>query len=99
MTRKIDPTEARKDAIHRRAAAEIRRDPRFIEEAAARLERWLQRSGDPPDPALVEWRIALAALDPDQLAAFLESPTPRAKRMRISSPFYWPEPLRGGLGR
>ena len=88
--RKVDPTEASKDEIHRRAAAEIRRDPGVIAQAAARLERWLLRSGDPPDPALVEWKIALAALDPEQLAEFLESPTPRARRMRISSPFYWP---------
>ncbi|HEX3481988.1 MAG TPA: hypothetical protein VHT91_43540 [Kofleriaceae bacterium] len=90
MTRKVDPTELRNAEIHRRAAAEIRRDPRIIEQAAARLERWIVRSGDPPDPALVEWETALAMLDAEQLADFLESPTPRAKRMRISSPFFWP---------
>jgi len=90
VTRKIDPTQVRKDEIHRRVAAEIRRDPRLIEQAAARLDRWMLRSGDPPDPALLEWKIALASLDASQLADFLESPTPRAKRMRISSPFFWP---------
>jgi hypothetical protein len=89
MTRKVDPMQVRKDEIHRRVAAEIRRDPRVIEQAAARLDRWMQRSGTPPDPALVEWKIALSSLDPGQLADFLESPTPRAKRMRISSPFFW----------
>lgn len=90
MTRKVDPTELRNTEIHRRVAAEIRRDPRIIEQAAARLERWMLRDGDPPDPALVEWKTALQMLDPEQLANFLESPTPRAKRMRISSPFFWP---------
>lgn len=89
MTRKVDPTELRNHEIHRRVAAEIRRDPRIIEQASARLDRWMLRSGDPPDPALVEWKTALATLDPGQLADFLESPTPRAKRMRISSPFFW----------
>jgi len=90
MTREVDPTELRNDEIHVRVAAEIRHDPRLIEQAAVRLDRWLLRGGDPPDPALVEWKTALAALDPGQLADFLESPTPRAKRMRISSPFFWP---------
>jgi hypothetical protein len=90
MTRKVDPTQVRKDEIHRRVAAEIRRDSRVIQQAAARLDRWMRRSGDPPDPALVEWTIALTSLDAGQLADFLESPTPRAQRMRISSPFFWP---------
>lgn len=90
MTRKIDPTEIRDSDIHRRVAAAIRRDPRVIEEAVVRLERWMVRDGDPPDPALVEWKTALEMLDPAQLASFLESPTPRAKRMRISSPFVRP---------
>jgi hypothetical protein len=90
VTRKIDPTEVRKDETHRRVAAEIRRDPRVIDEAAARLERWMLRDGAPPDPALVEWKIALSMLDTAELAEFLESPTPRAKRMRISSPFFRP---------
>ena len=90
MTREVDPTELRNDEIHLRVAAEIRRDPRLIEQATARLDRWMLRGGDPPDPPLVEWKTALAALDPGQLADFLESPTPRAKRMRISSPFFWP---------
>jgi len=89
VTRKVDPTQVRKDEIHRRVAGEIRRDPHIIEQAAQRLARWMLRSGDPPDPALVEWKIALASLDARQLADFLESPTPKAKRMRISSPFFW----------
>jgi hypothetical protein len=89
VTRKIDPTEVRNDEIHRRAAAEIRRNPEVVEQATAQLDRWMRRGGDPPDPALVEWKTVIAVLDPAQLADFLESPTPRAKRMRISSPFFW----------
>ena len=88
VVRKLDPTEVRNDEIHRRVAVEIRRDPRLIEQAVARLERWVARDGDPPDPALAEWRTALAMLEVEALASFLESPTPRAKRMRCSSPFF-----------
>lgn len=83
---KVDPTELENDEIHRRVAVAIRRDPALIERARERLARWLPRSEN--DPALVEWQIALDALDVEQLATFLESPTPRAKRMRISSPFF-----------
>lgn len=48
------------------------------------LDKWLAHDAH---PALVEWKIALAMLDPHELAQFLESATPRARRMRISSPF------------
>lgn len=89
MTRKVDPTEVRNTELHRRVAAKIRLDPALTEQAAAVLDRWMRRDGDPPDPALLEWKTALEMLDPAQLADFLESPTPRAKRMRISSPFFW----------
>jgi len=40
--------------------------------------------------AQLAWKTALAMLDAGQVADFLESRTPRAKRMRISSPFFWP---------
>jgi hypothetical protein len=86
---RIDPTEVRNTDLHRLVAGKIRRDPALIEQAAAVLDRWMRQDGEPPDPALVEWKTALEMLDPAQLAAFLESPTPRAKRMRISSPFFW----------
>ena len=80
----MDPIEARNDEIHRRVAALIRRDPTVIAKARATLDRWLASS---TEPALVEWQNALAMFEPEQLARFLESETPRAKRMRISSPF------------
>jgi hypothetical protein len=83
-----DPDQLRKDEAHRRIAARIRRDPGVIALAAARLEQWLAADPPPPDPALLEWKAALEMLDPADLADFLESPTPRAARMRISSPFF-----------
>ena len=84
MERRRDPVEAKNDERHRKIAALIRTDPTVISKAAAVLDRWL---ADDAHPALVEWKTAFAMLDPHELAEFLESPTPRARRMRISSPF------------
>jgi hypothetical protein len=85
--READPIEARNDAVHRRVAERIRRDSSVIAEATKRLERWLGERTD-PNPALLEWRAAIKMLEPSELADFLESDTPRAKRMRVSSPFF-----------
>ena len=84
MERKVDPIEQKNDELHRRIAALIRRDPSAIARARARLEAWLDRDNT---PAWVEWRTAFEMLDPGELADFLESTTPRARRMKISSPF------------
>ena len=81
----VDPIEQANDEIHRRVAARILRDPSVIAAARARLDRWLVRDAE---PAWVEWREALAMLTLAELAEFLGSPTPRARRMRCSSPFY-----------
>jgi len=88
VERRIDSSEARNDTIHRRVAARIRRDPSVVAEARERLERWLARDGSEPHPAWLEWKVALDMLDPLELADFLESRTPRARRMRSSSPFF-----------
>ena len=87
MDRRVDPIEERNDEAHRRVAALIRRDTGIIDEAKARLERSIASEKGPPNPVLLEWRAAFMMLDADELATFLESPTPRAKRMRISTPF------------
>lgn len=84
MERRKDPVEARNDERHRKIATLIRTDPSVIEKAGALLGKWLARDAH---PALIEWKIALTMLDPHELAQFLESETPRARRMRISSPF------------
>jgi len=84
VARRIDPVEAKNDERHRKIAALIRIDPTVIARAGALLDKWLAQDAH---PALVEWKTALTMLDPDELAEFLESPTPRARRMRISSPF------------
>lgn len=88
MTRKVDPTEVRNDEIHRRVAGAIRRDAALVDQASARLARWIAADGQNPRPMLLEWRQVLTMLEPAELAEFLESPTPRAKRLRVSSPFF-----------
>lgn len=84
-----DPIEERAAAIHERVAARIRREPELLVEAVARLSRRLEQEGGPADPVLCEWRDVLLMLTPEQVAAFVESDTPRARRLRISSPLVW----------
>lgn len=84
MARPVDPVEVRNDERHRRIAAVIRRDPSVMVRAREMLDRWLARD---PHPALLEWRAAFLMFEPEDMARFLESTTPRARRMRISSPF------------
>jgi hypothetical protein len=84
-----DPIEARATEAHRRIAERIRRDPSLIAEAQARLEQRIAREGAPADPVLCEWLDVLLMLDAPQLADFIESATPRARRLRISSPLAW----------
>ena len=61
----------------------------MIAEALVRLKLRIAREGVPADPVLGEWLDALLMLDPPQLADFIESATPRARRLRISSPLVW----------
>jgi hypothetical protein len=84
-----DPIEERAAAAHQRIADRIRRDPGVIAEARTRLEQRIAREGAPVDPVLGEWLDVLLMLDPPQIADFIESATPRARRLRISSPLVW----------
>ncbi|HEX3474248.1 MAG TPA: hypothetical protein VHT91_04355 [Kofleriaceae bacterium] len=38
---------------------------------------------------LREWLDVLLMLDPEQIARFIESDTPRARRLRSSTPLAW----------
>ena len=84
-----DPIEERALQAHHRIAEKLRRDPGLIREARARLEQRIAREGASPDLVLCEWLDAMLMLDPSQLADFIESATPRARRLRISSPLIW----------
>lgn len=74
---------------HRRIAERIRRDPAVVTEAVARVQQRLVAEGGQPDPALCEWLDLLRLLDPQQIADFIEGDTPRASRLRSSSPLVW----------
>jgi hypothetical protein len=84
----VDPIEQRNSEIHRRVAGALRQDPSLAGRAMAKLERTIANEGSPTDPVLLEWRDVLLMLRPHELAEFLESNSPRARRLRISSPFF-----------
>lgn len=75
--------------LHRRIAARIRHDPGVIAESKARLARLMEREPPPPDPVLQEWLDLLLMATPGQIADFIESGTPRARRLWTSSPLLW----------
>jgi hypothetical protein len=71
----------------RAVAAALRQYPELIEVAQENLARWARKDGESIHPALAEWQDILFFLRPDQVADFLESETPKANRLRQSSPF------------
>jgi hypothetical protein len=86
---RTDPTEQRDAEMHRRVATRIRRDPRVVAETRERLLRVMAEEAPYVDPVLREWLDVLLMLDPGQVASFIESDTPRARRLRISTPLAW----------
>ena len=84
--RPVDPTVLDCEESHRRVIERLRADPTLIAVARNLLDRWIERAGGAL-PIHTEWQAALAMLDRDELVRFLESQTPRALRMKISSPF------------
>jgi len=70
----------------RRIAELIRRHPEAVEAGRRNLQAWAARWGE-PTPAWREWAQLLRMLSPEQVADFLESTTPKANRLRQSSPF------------
>lgn len=79
-------SHARIDRIHaaedRRIAAKLRRDGRVLQR-----KRWMERDGRSPRRSFQEWHQILTRLTPSEIANFLESDTPMARRLRQSSPF------------
>lgn len=80
---KIDAENRERD---RQLAAAIRRNPDVIALGGRNLENWAARWGG-LTPAWEEWAQLLRMLSPAQIADFLESTTPKANRLRQSSPF------------
>ena len=79
----IDRVNAAQD---RRIAAIIRRDPRVLRAARANLGRWMAADGKRVRPVFREWHAILHRLSAREVAAFLCSETPMARRLRQSSP-------------
>jgi hypothetical protein len=77
-------------------AKQLRYDHRLLRRARANLRRWKSRDGKRPRPVFVEWQRILDYLSTDEIADFLISDTPMARRLRQSSPFMglFPEPGR-----
>ena len=68
-------------------ARRLRRDTRLLRQARANLRRWKARDGKRPRRAFVEWQRILDRLSANEIANFLVSDTPMARRLRQSSPF------------
>src|SRR5262245_8887856 len=80
----IDRINAAQD---RRIAARLRRDTRVLRLARANLKRWMRRDGRTVRSSFQEWNQILTRLSRAEIADFLLSDTPMARRLRQSSPF------------
>jgi hypothetical protein len=65
----------------------LRRDSRLLRLAQGNLRRWKARDGKRPRPVFAEWQRILDHLSAHEIADFLASDTPMARRLRQSSPF------------
>jgi hypothetical protein len=74
-------------AQDRRIAARLRRDPRVLRLARANLRRWAAVDGQRVRTVFEEWHTILHRLNAREIADFLCSDTPMARRLRQSSPF------------
>ena len=79
--------DAKNELQDRLLAQQLRRGPRLLRLARANLRRWKARDGKRPRPVFVEWQRILDYLSPKEIADFLDSDTPKARRLRQSSPF------------
>lgn len=73
-------------ALNRATADKIRAHPELVEIARANLRRWREQNGGELVPAHQEWELVLRFLNTQELAEFLVSDTPKANRLRQSSP-------------
>jgi hypothetical protein len=77
--------EARSLALHVLAARRIAADPGLLARARATVDRWLERYGDRPPEALLEWK-ALLERPWQEVAARATALTEEGARLRQSSP-------------
>lgn len=77
--------DARSLAMHVLAARRIGADPALLGRARATLDRWLDRYGEHPPAAMIEWR-ALLARSWSEIAAHATALSEEGARLRQSSP-------------
>ncbi len=82
--RRIDAVNAAEDRL---IARKLRRQPDLVRLAIRNLRRWQRQDNQRPRAAFEEWDLILSRLRPREIADFLASDTPRARRLRQSSPF------------
>jgi hypothetical protein len=80
----IDRRNAERDRL---VARQLRHDSRMLRQARANLRRWSARDLKHIRPVFGEWQRILDRLTTDEIAEFLISDTPLARRLRQSSPF------------
>lgn len=74
-------------AMDKAIAKKIRADADVVNIARRNLARWRQNGNGQLSPAHREWEKILRFLEPGELADFICSQTPKADRLRQSSPF------------
>jgi hypothetical protein len=74
-------------AMDRLVAEKIRASPHLVEIAKANLRRWMQQDEGFVHRVHAEWEEILDMLTPFELADFIASETPKANRLRQSTPF------------
>jgi len=67
-------------------ASHLRKNGSALRIARKNLKRWMRRDKQ-PRPVFLEWNRVLTCLTSIEIADFLESDTPLARRLRQSSPF------------
>jgi hypothetical protein len=76
--------EERSLALHRAVAERLRAHPERLDEARARVRRWLER-GDVARPCAEAWDRVLAVLE--DVCRFLVDEGERARALRQATPF------------
>ena len=87
MRRSHQDIDARNQLQDHMLASRLRRNTRLLRQARANLRRWQARDGRHPRKVFVEWQRILEHLSCREIADFLVSDTPMARRLRQSSPF------------
>lgn len=80
----VDRINAAQDRL---IASKLGRNRRALRIARENLRRWMARDGRKVRPVFREWDRILDRLTPAEIANFLRSDTPMARRLRQSSPF------------